>query len=92
MTTLLQLARKLRMAADVLDDLLGTVTSTRTNETPATAEKIRATFKRQPPSQRGKKYAPGTHWTQTPAGRARMRRIQKERYAKIKAASLKVAS
>jgi hypothetical protein len=84
--TLHQLAKKLRAVADTLDDLLGVDLAKATiHETPATAHKIRATFKRTPHKRRGpykKKVAVTVakkplHWTQTAEGRRRMSRLQK---------------
>lgn len=73
--TLSQLARKLRLAADTLDDLFNALPA---NETPAVARKIRAELGRK-------------HWTQTLEGKRKMAKVQKRAWRVRKAAERKDA-
>jgi hypothetical protein len=61
-------ARKLRQAADLLEELFGHSSTSRTNETPVVAKKILKSLK----TAKGKKFPPGTHWTQKPENKARL--------------------
>lgn len=93
------LARKLRAAADLLDDLLVDTSKTYAeNETQETAERIRASFQKpesvwteepqgdvKPRGPKGFKYKPGTHWTQKPENRKKLARVAKVGH-KIRAA------
>lgn len=77
MTDLKAYIRQLRSAANELEKLFGF------RDGPAAAEEIRKDLNGNGAApQRGFKYAAGTHWTQTPAGRKHMRKIQKRRYQK----------
>lgn len=71
-----QLAKKLRMAADLLDELLSVDRPTK-HETAETAKKIKATLKKKS-TLKGRKYKAGTHWTQTPRGRKIMAQRAKD--------------
>ncbi len=83
MIAIRSLAKKLRQAADVLDDLFrdgaqvrprGSYKKKKTpsNETPAVAAQIRRGFKRKRKTRRA--YAAGEHWTQKPENKARVMR------------------
>lgn len=75
--TIKQLATKLRKAAEVLDELF------HVEETSQVAEKIRRTIKvrrvhlkKVKQSSKGRSYN-GKHWTQTPAGKKRVKKVLK---------------
>lgn len=66
MTSIVGFAKKLRHAADVLDDLVGRDVPTG-REGPRTAKLIRATL-----IKKHRSYKPGTHWTQRPENRKKL--------------------
>jgi hypothetical protein len=65
--TIKDLIRKLRTAADALEDVLGIDRATLL-ETPEVADKIRKTFK----------YRAGTHWTQKPENKAKLKKLARK--------------
>jgi hypothetical protein len=71
-----QFARKLRAAADVLDDLLGVDRPT-VNETSDTARLIRNSLNPKL-SPKTRAYKKGTHWTQKPENRKKLQRMLKK--------------
>ena len=77
---LITLAKKLRRASDIIDDLLGIDRHT-IQETPKTAEKIIRHLRN---GRNGKKYKKGTHWTQKPENRGRMLKMLKKNSGGIK--------
>ena len=81
---LITLAKKLRRASDIIDDLLGIDRHT-IQETPKTAEKIIRHLRNGRNGRlSGRKYKKGTHWTQKPENRGRMLKMLKKNSGGIK--------